>query len=76
MTKTKEEIRVDLILKAREILKDKGLEFLTARKLAEYNASIEPTIKEAADASNVVSALRTNRLSATVLAIANSIINK
>ena len=49
---------------------------LYARKLAEYNASIEPTIKEAADASNVVSALRTNRLSATVLAIANSIINK
>ena len=44
MTKTKEEIRVDLILKAREILKDKGLEFLTARKLAEYSGYSVGTI--------------------------------
>lgn len=44
MTKTKEEIRVDLILKAREILKDKGLEFLTARKLADYSGYSVGTI--------------------------------
>lgn len=31
MAKTKEEIRVDLIVKARELLVDKGLDFLTAR---------------------------------------------
>jgi AcrR family transcriptional regulator len=37
MNKTKEEIRVDLILKAREVLKNKGLSFLTARKLADYS---------------------------------------
>ena len=44
MTKTKEEIRVDLIIKARELLKNKGLEFLTARKLADYSGYSVGTI--------------------------------
>lgn len=44
MTKTKEEIRVDLIVKARELLKNKGLEFLTARKLADYSGYSVGTI--------------------------------
>lgn len=44
MTKTKEEIRVDLILKARELLVDKGIEFLTARKLADYSGYSVGTI--------------------------------
>ena len=43
-TKTKEEIRVDLIIKARELLKNKGLEFLTARKLADYSGYSVGTI--------------------------------
>ena len=44
MAKTKEEIRIDLIVKARELLKDKGLEFLTARKLADYSGYSVGTI--------------------------------
>ncbi len=44
MTKTKEEIRADLILKARELLVDKGVEFLTARKLADYSGYSVGTI--------------------------------
>ena len=44
MAKTKEEIRVDLIIKARELLKNKGLEFLTARKLADYSGYSVGTI--------------------------------
>lgn len=44
MTKTKEEIRADLILKARELLIDKGFEFLTARKLADYSGYSVGTI--------------------------------
>lgn len=44
MTKTKEEIRADLILKARELLVDKGIEFLTARKLADYSGYSVGTI--------------------------------
>ncbi|MBE6462795.1 MAG: TetR/AcrR family transcriptional regulator [Alphaproteobacteria bacterium] len=44
MAKTKEEIRVDLIVKAREILKDKGFDFLTARKLSEYSGYSVGTI--------------------------------
>lgn len=44
MTKTKEEIRIDLIVKSRELLKTKGLEFLTARKLAEYSGYSVGTI--------------------------------
>lgn len=44
MTKTKEEIRADLILKARELLVDKGFEFLTARKLADYSGYSVGTI--------------------------------
>lgn len=44
MAKTKEEIRVDLIIKAREILKDKGFDFLTARKLSEYSGYSVGTI--------------------------------
>lgn len=44
MAKTKEEIRVDLIVKARELLKDKGLDNLTARKLAEYSGYSVGTI--------------------------------
>lgn len=42
--KTKEEIRIDLIVKARELLKNKGLEFLTARKLADYSGYSVGTI--------------------------------
>ncbi len=44
MVKTKEEIRVDLIVKARELIRDKGLDFLTARKLAEYSGYSVGTI--------------------------------
>lgn len=44
MAKVKEEIRVDLIVKARELLKNKGLEFLTARKLADYSGYSVGTI--------------------------------
>ncbi len=44
MAKTKEEIRFDLIVKARELIRDKGLEFLTARKLAEYSGYSVGTI--------------------------------
>lgn len=44
MAKSKEEIRVDLIIKAREILKDKGIEFLTARKLSDYSGYSVGTI--------------------------------
>ena len=44
MTKTKEEIRADIILKARELLVDKGIEFLTARKLADYSGYSVGTI--------------------------------
>jgi AcrR family transcriptional regulator len=44
MAKTKEDIRIDLIVKARELLKDKGLEFLTARKLADYSGYSVGTI--------------------------------
>lgn len=44
IAKTKEEIRVDLIVKARELLKNKGLEFLTARKLADYSGYSVGTI--------------------------------
>jgi len=45
MTKTtKEEIRADLIVKARELLQDKGLSFLTARKLADYSGYSVGTI--------------------------------
>lgn len=44
MAKTKEEIRVDLIVKAREILKDRGFDFLTARKLSEYSGYSVGTI--------------------------------
>jgi AcrR family transcriptional regulator len=44
MAKTKEEIRVDLIIKAREILKEKGIDFLTARKLSDYSGYSVGTI--------------------------------
>ncbi len=44
MAKTKEDIRVDLIIKAREMIKDKGLEFLTARKLSDYSGYSVGTI--------------------------------
>ncbi len=44
MAKTKEEIRIDLIVKAREILKDKGIDFLTARKLSDYSGYSVGTI--------------------------------
>lgn len=44
MAKTKDEIRIDLIVKARELLCDKGLEFLTARKLADYSGYSVGTI--------------------------------
>jgi len=45
MTKTaKEEIKIDLIVKARKLLKDKGLSFLTARKLADYSGYSVGTI--------------------------------
>lgn len=37
IAKSKEEIRVDLIVKARELIQEKGFEFLTARKLADYS---------------------------------------
>ncbi len=37
MVKTKKEIRKDLIVKAREMLVEKGLDYLTARKLADYS---------------------------------------
>ncbi len=49
---------------------------LYATTYAGYMEMIEPTINETADAANVVSALRTNRLSANVLAMANAIMNK
>jgi AcrR family transcriptional regulator len=42
--KTKEEIRVDLIVKSREIIKDKAVDNLTARKLAEYSGYVVGTI--------------------------------
>ena len=44
MVKTKEEIELDLLAKAREIIKDKGLEFLTARKLSDYSGYSVGTI--------------------------------
>ncbi len=44
MAKTKEEIRVDLIVKARELLIEKGLDFLTARKLSDYSGYSVGTI--------------------------------
>ncbi len=44
MAKSKEEIRIDLIVKARELLCDKGLEFFTARKLADYSGYSVGTI--------------------------------
>ena len=40
----KEKIRVDLLVKAREVLQDKGLEYLTARKLADYSGYSVGTI--------------------------------
>lgn len=49
---------------------------LYVKTLAEYMEMIEPTINESADAANVVIALRTNRVSANILAMANAIINK
>ena len=42
--KSKEEIKIDLINKSREIIKDKGVECLTARKLAEYSGYVVGTI--------------------------------
>ena len=44
MAKSKEEIRVDLIIKARELLCDKGLDHFTARKLADYSGYSVGTI--------------------------------
>ena len=44
MAKTTEEIRVDLIVTARELLVDKGLDFLTARKLSDYSGYSVGTI--------------------------------
>jgi len=44
MSKSKEEIRIDLIVKARELLTTKGIEFLTARKLADYSGYSVGTI--------------------------------
>lgn len=44
MAQTKEQIRLDLIIKARELIVDKGLEFLTARKLADYSGYSVGTI--------------------------------
>lgn len=44
MAKLKEDVRIDLIVKARELLKNKGLEFLTARKLADYSGYSVGTI--------------------------------
>jgi hypothetical protein len=49
---------------------------LYAKAYSEYMEMIEPTINETADAANIVSAVRTNRISANVLAVANAIINK
>ena len=37
MAKSKKEIRNDLVVKAREILIEKGLSYLTARKLSDYS---------------------------------------
>lgn len=48
---------------------------LYATTLAEYMNKIEPAVNESNAAMNVVSALRTNRISANVLAMANTIIN-
>ena len=42
--KSKEEIRLDLMVKSREIIKDKGIDNLTARKLAEYSGYVVGTI--------------------------------
>ena len=42
--KSKEEIRIDLIIKSREIIKEKGVDNLTARKLAEYSGYVVGTI--------------------------------
>lgn len=44
MAKSKEEIRIDLIVKARELLCNKGLEYFTARKLADYSGYSVGTI--------------------------------
>ena len=44
MSNNKEEVRIDLIVKARELLKNKGVEFLTARKLADYSGYSVGTI--------------------------------
>jgi len=44
MLKPKEEIKLDLVVKARELLKNKGSEFLTARKLADYSGYSVGTI--------------------------------
>lgn len=41
---TKEQIRLDLIIKARELIVNKGLDFLTARKLADYSGYSVGTI--------------------------------
>ena len=40
----KEKIRIDLLVKSRELLQEKGLEFLTARKLADYSGYSVGTI--------------------------------
>lgn len=42
--RSKEEIRLDLIVKSREIIKEKGIENLTARKLADYSGYVVGTI--------------------------------
>jgi len=44
MAKSKEEIKLDLVVKGREILKDKGLDYLTARKLSDYSGYSVGTI--------------------------------
>ncbi len=44
MVKTKQEIRKDLIEKARKLLETKGSDFLTARKLADYSGYSVGTI--------------------------------
>jgi AcrR family transcriptional regulator len=44
MQAKKEKIRIDLLVKSRELLQDKGLEFLTARKLADYSGYSVGTI--------------------------------
>ena len=49
---------------------------LYATAYSDYMKMIEPTIQESADATNIVNALRTNRISANVLAMANTVINK